>query len=78
MGSALAFFFHEIAKHPEIQEKIVEELNTVLGSSDRPLTFGDLGELRYLEQCIKETARLFPSIPVIGRTLGEDVQLGRC
>lgn len=77
MESTLAIFLHEIAKHPEFQEKIVEELNTVLGSSENTLRFTDLGKLKYLEQCIKESMRLYPTAPIIGRTLGEDVQLGK-
>lgn len=35
----------------------------------------DLREMRYLEMCIKETLRLYPSVPVIARKLGEEVRL---
>lgn len=33
--------------------------------------------MTYLEQCIKEALRLFPSVPVFARKLGEDVSLGK-
>lgn len=59
-----------------IQEKIHEELVRVFGDSDRPVTMSDLNELKYLECCIKETLRLYPSVPAIGRTLSEDTIVG--
>lgn len=37
-----------------------------------------LDRLTYLEQCVKETLRLAPSVPMISRTLTEDVLIGKC
>lgn len=44
--------------------------------TDRPITSGDLSELKYLECCIKEALRLFPSVPFLGRELTEDASIG--
>lgn len=76
MEVTVALFLLEMAKHPDIQEKVVEELDSVLGSSEKNFTLATLSELTYLEQCIKESMRLYPTAPMIGRTLGEDVRLG--
>jgi len=35
----------------------------------------DLHEMRYMEMCIKEALRLYPSVPLIARKLGEEVRL---
>jgi cytochrome P450 family 4 len=37
----------------------------------------DLNEMKYLECCIKEALRLYPSVPVIARKIGEDIQIGK-
>ncbi|XP_046632821.1 cytochrome P450 4c3-like isoform X2 [Daphnia pulicaria] len=76
--TALAFtwFLYTIARHPEHQQLIVDELNAVFDDADRPCTTQDLTELKYLECCIKESLRLYPSIPFILRYLPEDLEIG--
>lgn len=36
----------------------------------------DLNEMKLLERVIKESLRLYPSVPVIQRTLDEDTKIG--
>ena len=63
--------------HQDIQEKIVEELNEIFGDSDRPATFQDTLEMKYLERCIMETLRMYPPVPLIARQINEDLKLGK-
>nr|AHL88989.1 cytochrome p450 4V23 [Brachionus koreanus] len=65
-----------IDSHPEVQEKLHSEIDSVLGNSERHLTNDDLKQLKYLDLVIKETLRLFPSVPYFGRTISEDCQIG--
>nr|QEV83814.1 cytochrome P450 [Brachionus rotundiformis] len=65
-----------IGSHPEVQKKLHEEIDSVMGQSGRPLTNDDLKELKYLDLVIKETLRLFPSVPYFGRTFSEDCDVG--
>ena len=58
-----------------MQEMVVQELNEVFGDSDRPCTMEDASKLKYLEACIKEGLRLYPSVPIIERTISEDVEV---
>jgi cytochrome P450 len=54
---------------------LIVELN-ILGDSDRPLTNQDLISLEYLECSIKETLRLYPSVPILGRKVAETCIIG--
>jgi hypothetical protein len=54
----------------------VQELNQIFGDSDRPATFADTLQMKYLERCLLETLRMYPPVPVIARKLQEDVKLG--
>ncbi|XP_045447745.1 cytochrome P450 4c3-like [Melitaea cinxia] len=73
---AMTFMMMALANEPEIQEKIHAEICQVLGDSDRSLTTEDLSQMKYLECCIKETLRLYPSAPLIARTLRNETVLG--
>ncbi|KAK4025942.1 hypothetical protein OUZ56_014974 [Daphnia magna] len=72
----LAMFFYLMAKHPGHQQLVVDELAEVFGDSDRPCTSNDFAQLKYLDCCIKETLRLYPGIPLMLRSIPEDIQAG--
>ncbi|KAK0390347.1 hypothetical protein QR680_019312 [Steinernema hermaphroditum] len=65
-----------LATHPEIQKKVHDELDDHFGDSDREITVDDLKEMKYLERCIKEAMRLFPPVPMVERTLQNDLDMG--
>ena len=58
------------------QEKAYQEQESIFQGSDRSVTMRDLSEMKYLERVIKETLRLYPSVPGVGRTLSEDIKMG--
>ncbi|XP_050528839.1 cytochrome P450 4g15-like [Daktulosphaira vitifoliae] len=70
-----SFFLCLMGEYLDIQEKVVEELYSIFGDSDRPVTFQDTLEMKFLERCIMETLRLYPPVPIIGRQLYENVKL---
>ncbi|UMM37758.1 hypothetical protein L5515_009424 [Caenorhabditis briggsae] len=62
-----------IAHNPDIQEKVIEEVDRIFGGSDRDCTNEDLKQMKYLEKCIKESLRMFPPVPFFGRKVEKDV-----
>lgn len=59
-----------------LQELVRQELDSVFQTADQPCTKEEVGRLKYLDCCMKETMRLHPPIPVIQRTLSETIELG--
>lgn len=74
-AAASSFFLSMMGIHQDIQEKVVQELNEIFGDSDRPATFQDTLEMKYLERCLMETLRMFPPVPIIARELKENLKL---
>lgn len=61
--------------HPEYQERLVEELHTVFSDVDEPVTKEHITKLSLMDLVIKETMRLYPPAPYIGREATEDFPL---
>jgi cytochrome P450 len=65
-----------LAMHPEVQQKVVDEIKCVFGSSDAPIDYESLNECKYLDFVVKETMRLFPVLPASAREATEDIEAG--
>ncbi|XP_046962446.1 cytochrome P450 4C1-like [Vanessa cardui] len=75
-ATAMTFMLMALANEPEIQDKIYEEISEIFGDSDRAVTTEDLNQMKYLECCIKESLRLYPSAPLIARYVQKETVLG--
>ncbi|XP_073951347.1 cytochrome P450 4d2-like [Choristoneura fumiferana] len=64
-----------LSRHPEVQEKVFEELHEVLEYGDKAVTAADLPRLKYLDAVVKETLRLYPPVPIIVRLATSDTEL---
>jgi len=73
--SGISFILYCLARNPEIQEKVVEELRSIfVDDKKRSPTYQDLQDMKYLEMVIKESMRLYPPVPMYARILEEDVE----
>jgi len=71
---ALSWACYLVAQNPDIEAKLAEELQAVLGG--RTPAPEDLPRLRYTEMVIKEAMRLYPAVWGIGRRAIEECELG--
>ncbi|KAL6446205.1 hypothetical protein ACFW04_001079 [Cataglyphis niger] len=72
---AITWTLFLLGNNLEHQEKLHEELEEVFKDSKTPASVKELSQLKYLDRVIKETLRIFPSVPIITRKLAEDVKI---
>ncbi|KAL5727884.1 hypothetical protein ACHQM5_001028 [Ranunculus cassubicifolius] len=79
-ANTLTWFFYMLCKHPLIQEKISQEIReatnvegmiSAIEFSER-LTQEALDKMQYLHAALTETLRLYPAVPVDGKSCGND------
>lgn len=73
----LAYALYHLWKHPEVMEKLIAEVDQVLGRdfSYTP-TYEDVGRLAYTQRVLKETLRLCPPVPMFPRYVTRDTTVG--
>ncbi|XP_071087868.1 cytochrome P450 3A41-like isoform X1 [Haliotis cracherodii] len=72
-ASTMSFCVYNIATHPEVQERLVAEIETVLG--DQEPDYDSIQKLEYLEMCLSETLRLHPASVRVDRTCTKDMEV---
>ena len=71
----LSFALYFLLKHPEVVREAYAEVDRVLGSTPAP-SRDQLHELRYVNQIIDETLRLWPTAPGFNRAPYDDAIIG--
>jgi cytochrome P450 len=73
-AALLAWTLYLISTHPEVEARIRAEFDAVLGGA---LPGTDAARrLPYLYAVLRESLRLYPSIPIIGRSAARDTRIG--
>lgn len=73
-ANALSWTWMLLSQNPQVWQSLQAELAEVLG--DRPPSMADLPNLRYTDQVIKESMRLYPPVALIGREVATDTTIG--
>ncbi|XP_005177401.2 probable cytochrome P450 4d14 [Musca domestica] len=74
--SGISHCLYLLSRHPHIQQKVLQEISDVMGENvEKRITMRELQDLKYLEAVIKETLRLYPSVPIIARYTDKDVEV---
>ncbi|XP_064459224.1 cytochrome P450 4C1-like isoform X2 [Ornithodoros turicata] len=70
----ISFTLYLLGLHKDVQDMVVKELQSIFNDDDRLPTVEDLKQMKYLECVIKESHRLYPPVPIIGRDIEEDME----
>lgn len=73
-SSALAWIWYELDRHPEVQRRLYDEIDSIVGSGT--LRLEDVPRLKYAKMIIDETLRLHPPFWFENRNAATAVELG--
>ncbi|XP_052902904.1 probable cytochrome P450 4d14 [Anopheles moucheti] len=76
VSSCVSFALYHLSRNPACQQRLYEEIVATYGTGEVGsvnLTYSSLLDLKYAELVIKETLRLNPSVPMIGRLSAGDM-----
>ncbi|XP_050095977.1 probable cytochrome P450 313a2 [Anopheles aquasalis] len=66
-----------LAMHPDVQEQVVAEIRQHCGALGEDIRYETLQELVYLEMVLKESLRLLPIAPFVGRQTTQEIAVGK-
>lgn len=72
-ASTLSWFFYMMCKHPHLQEKILEEVqsaaklnpHSTIDDIAKSITEEALDKMQFLHAALSETLRLYPAVPAV-------------
>ncbi|CAG2177842.1 unnamed protein product, partial [Oppiella nova] len=74
-ANTLAMCLYSIAKHPDVQQKLYEEITKFMEQQSSADPYEAFHALKYMDAVIPETLRLFPSAIFLERVPNEDYEL---
>ncbi|XP_034829948.1 cytochrome P450 6B1-like [Maniola hyperantus] len=63
-ATTMAYMMYELAMNPQIQEKLIAEVDQVVHRHNGKITYEMINELSYMEKVLNETLRKYPVIDV--------------
>jgi cytochrome P450 len=78
-SNALTWTYYLLSQNPQIERRVFEEIDQVLGENGneyKPSSIADLPKLKYVEKVFRESMRLYPPVWTMGRFAVNDYPLG--
>ncbi|XP_075550736.1 cytochrome P450 4V2-like [Dermacentor variabilis] len=76
-ATGLVFALYLIGHHPEIQDKLRDEIDAAFGDDwEKPLDHEAVKSLTYMDCVLKEALRLYPPAQLVGRLVTRDTKIG--
>ncbi|EDW00828.1 probable cytochrome P450 6a21 [Drosophila grimshawi] len=71
-STTMGFALYELARAEDVQNRLRKECNEVLARHNGDLTYESIKDMKYLDQVISETLRLYTVLPILNRQCLED------
>ncbi|XP_034654680.1 cytochrome P450 6g1 [Drosophila subobscura] len=66
-SSTMSFALYELAKHPQLQSRLRQEINESLVEGGGTLSYEKIQSLEYLSMVVDEVLRMYPVLPFLDR-----------
>lgn len=66
-STTMTFCLYELANDQDIQDKVREEIRSVMASHKGEISYDAIREMKYMKQVIDETLRKYPPVPLLNR-----------
>nr|NP_001352298.1 cytochrome P450 6k1-like [Trachymyrmex cornetzi] len=70
-STTMAFTLYELARHPEVQNRLRKEILNALDGTDGKITYNMVMSLPYLDMVVSEILRMYPPLPFLNRVTKE-------
>ncbi|CAK1596641.1 unnamed protein product [Parnassius mnemosyne] len=77
ISSAMSFALHEIAMHPEVQQRLYEEIKGHHEKNRGSLNYNSIQSLKYLDMVVSEVLRMWAPGVALDRLCIKDYNLGK-
>lgn len=74
-STTMTFLFYHLARNPEIQDKLIIEIDDALEKNNGQITYELINSLEYLDKNLQETLRLHPIVEPLQRNAQVDYKL---
>jgi len=59
-ANTIGFLIQELAKHPDMQEKFIQEIDKILGQYEGQVVYEAVASMTYLDMIVSEVLRMYP------------------
>ncbi|KAJ8729799.1 hypothetical protein PYW07_016837 [Mythimna separata] len=77
VSSGMSFLLYELALHPDVQERLVQEIKETHVKNGGKFDFNSIQNMPYLDMVVSEVLRLWPPAIALDRACTKDYNLGK-
>lgn len=74
-SSVISYTLYELSLHPEIQEKVRQEVKRITEKHGGEITYDAIMEMNYMEMVVNEAIRKYPTLPILNRLVTTDYKI---
>uniref|UniRef100_A0A182IWP3 Uncharacterized protein n=1 Tax=Anopheles atroparvus TaxID=41427 RepID=A0A182IWP3_ANOAO len=71
----ISFTLHELSHNPASMVRLQLEIDDMLERNGGVISYDNMDEMKYLDQCLKETLRKYPGLAILNRECTRDYQV---